>query len=89
MFNLLRDSTNIAQSTGGTTANQTLGVYYTDLGADTVGISYLDSPSTTSAVTYKIQARTTNSQGAATVGRYGVGGAYPSVSSITVLEVAG
>jgi len=88
-FNLVRNSTNLLQSTGGSVSNSTMSpaTIPTTLNIINSAIMFLDSPSTTSTVTYKIQWRT----GAGTVylNRRGVGGSYGSTSTITVMEVAG
>jgi hypothetical protein len=85
-INLLRDSTNIAQSTGSGSTNQTLVGY---AGAGGAGlpfcIEFLDSPATTSAVTYKIQlAATANT---VTIGRIGANDDRRSITTITCVEV--
>lgn len=88
-INLLRDATNVAQSTGGT-SNQTLTVFTGNAdNGDSFAISFLDSPNTTSATTYKIQANTNNADGTFVVGRYAFSGNQPSVTTITAMEVAG
>jgi hypothetical protein len=87
-LNLLRDSTNIAQSTGGTGGNQTLGV---NTGSNNAGapssIIFLDSPATTSATTYKIQAAIIAGGGTIAIGRDVASAGYPSHTTITVIEV--
>jgi len=87
-LNLLRGATNIAQSTGGTGGNQTLGV---NTGNNNAGapssIIFLDSPATTSATTYKIQAATIAGGGSIAIGRDVASAAYPSHTTITVIEV--
>ncbi len=60
-INLLRGSTNIAQSTGSTNFNQTLAPHITSTSlTQPFSIVFLDSPATTSATTYKIQLRSNN-----------------------------
>jgi hypothetical protein len=85
-LNLLRDSTNIAQSTG--TNIQTLGV---NTGSNNAGapssIVFLDSPATTSAITYKIQACTISGGGSIAIGRDVATSNYNSHTTITVIEV--
>jgi aromatic ring hydroxylase len=83
--NLVRGSTNIAQSTGGIT-NQTQIFYTAGSATTTCAIAYLDSPSTTSATTYKLQ---TAVDGSATV----FVGRRPDVdqraiTTITALEIS-
>jgi len=85
-LNLVRNSTNIAQSTSGT-ANETAAVdYQASYKAITYPILYLDSPATTSATTYKIQL------GGESPTRYinirANDNYYGSISSITVMEIA-
>ena len=86
-FNLVRGSTNIAQSTSGT-ANQTLmgnigGAY----NGQTLPILFYDSPATTSATTYKIQF---NAEGSAmTIGVRATDNYYGGICTITVMEIAG
>tara|TARA_R110002096_G_scaffold273554_1_gene467472 strand:- start:751 stop:1281 length:531 start_codon:yes stop_codon:yes gene_type:complete len=86
--NLVRDSTNIAQGTTGTSVNSTTavktGVNYVPY---TVSLSHLDSPASASSITYKIQIA--KSTGVATVNRRGDNAANGMVSSITLMEVAG
>jgi len=82
-FNIVRDSTAIAQSTGSTN-NQT-----TFNGSGSGGnlpfiAMFLDSPATTSATTYKLEVRA--SANTAYVGGYT--GTYGSTTTITVMEVA-
>ena len=89
LVNLVRDSTNIAQSTGSGTANQTFAPWSNNAnGSSTNGISFLDSPATTSATTYKIQVRANISGGVVTFGRYANNDLYRSASFLTVMEVA-
>lgn len=87
-LNLLRGATNIAQSTGGTGGNQTLGV---NTGSNNAGapssIIFLDSPATTSATTYKIQAAIIAGGGTISIGRDSASAAYPSHTTITAMEV--
>jgi hypothetical protein len=85
-FNLVRGSTNIAQPT-------TLGSSFAQYNnspddLDNVAFHFLDSPSTTSSTTYKIQTKTNNSDNTITVGDRNSGD-LDSVSTITVLEIAG
>ena len=87
-LNLVRDSTNIAQSTGSSTSDQTLAVYTNNaITGDSAAVNFLDSPATTSATTYKLQIAIT---GGATcyVGRYGGNDGRRSVSTLTVMEVS-
>lgn len=83
---LVRGSTNIDISTGGST-NQTFYGYtinqFTALG---IPVLFLDSPATASAVTYKLQIATSGST--LYVNRRGDGDTR-STSTITVIELAG
>ena len=86
LFNLVRNSTNIAQSTGSTT-NQTMvanqgGAY--DM--QTMPIIFLDSPATTSATTYKIQINPQSS--IKYINTRATDNYYGGVSTITVMEIA-
>jgi len=88
LFNLVRDSTAIAQGTGGTNNATAVSTPGSDAGFlfNQVSISNLDSPATTSATTYKIQMRVASNTG--TVGRRGVD-TYAVVSSnILVMEIS-
>jgi len=86
LFNLVRGSTNIAQSTSGTdnetvAANQG-GAY----SMQTLPIVFLDSPATTSATTYKLQINPSNQTvyiNVRATDQY-----YGGVSTITVMEIA-
>lgn len=85
-MNLVRGSTAIGQSTGGT-GNQTAGPFTESASSgDLFALSVVDSPATTSATTYKLQVA---ALGISTVGigRYAVDAAYPSITTITVMEV--
>ena len=88
-FNLVRDSTNLLQSTAGSSSNAT---FHTATSPTSVGIygapiMFLDSPSSTSSTTYKIQWRTGG--GTFYVNRRGVSAEFGSTSTITLMEVAG
>ena len=87
-FNLVRDSTAIAQGTGGTnnaTAGSTPGTSAGFL-LNQVSISNLDSPATTSATTYKIKMRVASNTG--TVGRRGLDTFAVVSSNILVMEIS-
>lgn len=87
MFNLVRDSTNLAQPTADTYSS-TVGTSFTaSSDYKHASLSHLDSPSTTSSVTYKIQAKT--SGGTLYVNRRGDTATVSGSSSITVMEIAG
>ena len=86
-FNLVRNSTNIAQPSGGSTPS-TLHLNTVSNNTPRVGsIVYLDSPSTTSATTYKLQGRTDGNS--FVINRRGDIADSTSISTITVMEIAG
>jgi hypothetical protein len=85
-YNLVRDSTNIAQPSGG---NAPSSVQLNTAGSSTSlqgCIVYLDSPATTSSTTYKLQGRTDGNS--FVINRRGDDADATSVSSITVMEIA-
>jgi len=86
-LNLVRDTTNIGQSTGGAIYNETAFVY---TASDTHGVpfamSFLDSPATTSATTYKLQLAVTGGTGA--IGRTAQNANTGAITTITVMEVS-
>jgi len=85
-FNLVRNSTNIAQPTS---SGSSFAQYDSNSGElHNVAFHFLDSPSATSATTYKIQAKTNISDNTITIGDRGAGD-LDSVSTITVIEIAG
>ena len=85
-FNLLRDSTNIAQPDTTPAFNGTTAAYVTTASCIIPAtINFLDSPSTKSAITYKIQLRT-NSGTCLLNGRNTNDGAF--TSTLTLMEVA-
>ena len=91
IWQLVRNSTNIAVGSGGT-FNST-GAYVPDSGANasgslaSLGINYLDSPATTSATTYKIQMLSNNGS-AVYVNRRGNDTYAVGTSGITIMEIA-
>jgi hypothetical protein len=91
-FNLLRNGSDIAQGTGGSTRNSTLfgrgesSSNYFQYNCFIYGVDFLDSPATTSALTYKMQWYTR--VGTITLNRRGGDGALSGTSSITVMEIA-
>jgi hypothetical protein len=84
-FNLVRGSTNIAQPSGGTSPATIHMITQTAQTNET--IMFLDSPSTTSSTTYKIQAKVFG--GTLNVNRSAADNNYTSVSTITLMEIAG
>jgi hypothetical protein len=86
-YNLLRDSTNLAQPAADTYSSTVGSSVDANTDLKMVSLSHLDSPSTTSSVTYKIQARTSGAT--LYVNRRGDTGIFSSSSSITVMEIAG
>ena len=88
-FNLVRNSTNIAQSTGGS-LNATTAFYpASNTAGATLSVNFLDSPNTTSATTYKIQFARDGATGTVAIGAYAANTANRSISNITAIEVAG
>ena len=86
-MNLVRDSTNIGQSTAGTLKNQTQFNHSNSTAACTPFIiSFLDSPATTSATTYKLQIATSGASITSTIG--GSSPYYGAITTITVMEVS-
>jgi len=83
-MNLLRGSTNIAQSTGATN-NQTLPIE-AGLNGNPFSIVFVDSPATTSATTYKIQVRINAGGSSITIGsnRLNVYGGHTTITAIEV-----
>ena len=92
LWNIVRDSTAIAQPAGSNPYPATANTYVGDSVASgyaimKYGMTFLDSPSTTSATTYKIQVRTTG--GTATVNGRPSNTNGAAISTITVMEIAG
>ena len=86
-INLVRNSTDIAQSTGSGATDQTLSPFTASATAgDGFSIAFLDSPATTSATTYKIQLAS-GGGGATYIGRQGVNDNRRSITTITAMEV--
>ena len=56
---------------------------------DTGNLSFLDSPSTTSATTYKVQGVAGNTSDTFYVNRWGLNADQASVSTLTLMEIAG
>lgn len=89
-FVLVRNTTEIAKSTAGGTYNFTghstnrFGIGA--IGTNGMSVSHLDSPATTSAVTYKVQV---NTQGGTFYVNLDGGAVRGSVSTITLMEIAG
>jgi len=83
-MNLLRGSTNIAQSTGATN-NQTLPIEQGQNGTP-FSIVFIDSPATTSATTYKIQVRINAGGSSILIGsnRLNVYGGHTTITAIEV-----
>jgi len=84
-MNLVRDSTDIAQSTGGSSLNQTIYIGGA-VNARNYTATLLDSPATTSATTYKLQVASTG--GGATVYLNETTATVGAISTITVMEVS-
>jgi hypothetical protein len=85
-FNLLRNSTNICQSTSAVENSTTNAGYFYTYSMFTIPVSFLDSPATTSATTYKIQM---NAFGVTSyVNIRATDNYYGGTSSITLMEIA-
>jgi hypothetical protein len=80
---LVRGSTTITnmEGNGGSTGNSST------CSIGTVAISYLDSPATTSSTTYKVQCLSASNASSTRINDY-YSGTNPSVSTITLMEVA-
>jgi len=93
--NLVRNSTTITSSTaGGNTdtfdawaSGGAGGMSNNDRKMTSCSLDYLDSPATTSSTTYKMQMRADGTT--VYVNRWGLNNDVASVSSITVMEIAG
>lgn len=86
-LNLVRDTTNIGQSTGGAIYNETSFMYTASTThGNPFAMSFLDSPSTTSATTYKLQLAVTGGTGV--IGRTAQNSNTGAITTITVMEVA-
>ena len=86
MFNLVRGSTAISQSTGATNNATMFGSVGGSNQVANVTSVFLDSPATTSATTYKAQLKVGG--GTAFINRRGQDTTYGATSSITVMEVS-
>ena len=85
-YNIVRDSTNIAQPTSAGTFQATGGVFFnTGDGFTYINSSVLDSPNTISATTYKIQMKSTSSN--ADINKRYSDTFIACVSTITAMEV--
>ena len=85
-LNLVRDSTNIAQPTVGTSIG-TLQSNADDSGTNNqAGISFIDSPGTASPVTYKLQVAVNSNT--FTFNQEGITSTSVSISTISAIEVA-
>ena len=86
LLNLVRGSTNVAQSTSGT-ANETVAANQSGTyNMQTLPVNFLDSPATTSATTYKIQINASASL--VYVNVRATDQYYGGISTITVMEIA-
>jgi hypothetical protein len=85
-YNIVRDSTNIAQPTSAGSNQATGGVFFNaGDGFTYINSSVLDSPNTTSATTYKIQMKSTSSN--ADINKRYSDTFITCVSTITAMEV--
>jgi hypothetical protein len=85
-FNIVRNSTALAQPDGSGVYKASFNLFNNGPGSQSTGLTFLDSPATTSATTYKIQWRV--DAGTALINRHASGLDYNSVSTITVQEVS-
>lgn len=83
---LVRDTTDIAISSGFATSNQTSCTAASDFLSQYVGIAFLDSPATTSATTYKFKLKADSGTTARINSQTGAT-SHGNVSTITVMEV--
>ena len=90
-FNIVRGSTTIAQPTSGGANNATQNIYLNTISMITTPIHFLDSPNTTSSTTYKIQIGfdAPGSNTAHYLNRYHGADTYYTISTLTLMEVAG
>jgi len=87
-FRLKRDSTYIGQSTGGTSANFSLALFPAVVAAGVnFSINFLDSPSSTSALDYQVDMSVSGGDGY--INRNSASTAFGSITTITLMEVAG
>ena len=87
LISLFRDSTEIGQSTDGSSSNNFVSSQSdSTANVNNFGSHFLDSPSTTSAVTYKLKLATQSGR-TAVINRRGDGTARNMSASITVMEV--
>jgi hypothetical protein len=87
LLNIVRGSTAIAQSTGGSSGNQSIVAYNNNTeNNSSFSLMYLDSPATTSATTYKLQARCNT--GTSVIGRIALNDGWRAVTTITAFEVS-
>ena len=93
--NLVRNSTDLALGTGGSSINATSGYNaYSSSAGNTYGnfspmvITFIDSPSTTSSITYKLQGRNNVGGYTFTIGRRMIDTAYGFSSTITAMELS-
>ena len=85
-FNLLRDSTAVAQPDGSGTNKASFNHYASNTGSTGGVANFLDSPSTTSATTYKFQWKV--DAGSAYLNRHVSGTNFNSISTITLMEIS-
>lgn len=87
LFNLLRNSTVVAQPSSGTNPamiNHYAG--FTNAGTAS-NMTFLDSPASTSSITYKLQFRVDSATGA--INQHPQNSGYTAISTITAMEIAG
>jgi hypothetical protein len=95
-INLVRNSTNLAVGTSGTSFNATAGYNaWSSSQSNTTGnfspmiITFVDSPSTTSSTTYKLQGANVVGGNTFTINRRALNDNYGFSSTITVMEISG
>tara|TARA_R100001129_G_scaffold78687_1_gene53520 strand:+ start:869 stop:1468 length:600 start_codon:yes stop_codon:yes gene_type:complete len=91
-FNIVRDSTNIAQPASGSGGNDGTTIMYLNIASMiTFPMCFVDSPSTTSATTYKIQLGFDSPSGNTVhyLNRYFGADQYRGTSTLTLIEVSG
>lgn len=86
LWNLVRNGTNIAQSTAVTAASTSSNAYPSSYQFLPSPITFLDSPASTSAVTYKIQMNANNAT--CYVNARANDNYYGGISQITLMEIA-
>ena len=88
-LNLVRDSTNIAQPSGGSApATGKIVQRHSDV-VEMVPLIFLDSPSSTSSLTYKVQGRSSHTSLTLAINYMTASSGHTTVSSLTLMEIEG